>query len=539
MVLQHFSPAHHYPKAGTHQRGIHEPDVKKKRYRFLRSACLNLAILQLLFLGLFAYIFGSLFTQNSHIHNLNVFFVDYDGGSVGAAFRTAYQQQQAANFPTLLEQSAADYPDPAASLRQAVCSARIWGALFISAGATEALNTALQGGTAAAQYNPVDYATLVWNEARYATVVDSAIYSSMNTLTSAARVDWMNSNANATLTAAQSGDPAAIRVLSQPFTLQDIDILPTKQGARLIYNTLVIILVLNQEFFYLGTINGLYAQSTLYSVLRPRRIIAYRLAISAAYCLIGSLCVSGMIWAFRDGWNVNGGQFMLSWMVLWLFAHVNFSFFDFCSIWLKPSFVPLALITWVVINVVSILLPFELNPGFYHWGYALPAHSIYNTLIDIWTAGCNPVLFYSLPVLFSWEVLGLTLSVIGVFRRCHYAVIAEEQQAKSMDAKIREALTQLDEQRTQRKEAEKRKIAKQLPSSGEEADEDTQEEDAEKEDLDQCMSRMKTRPSTRERRTMTAAHFGPAFPLTFGEDDDDDDQPPEKSVSSSTGKPMV
>ncbi|OBT45170.1 hypothetical protein VE00_04282 [Pseudogymnoascus sp. WSF 3629] len=90
-----------------------------------------------------------------------------------------------------------------------------------------------------------------------------------------------------------------------------------------------------------------------------------RLIISVLYTFVGSLCTTGAIWAFRAGWNVNGRQFVLTWMSLWLFAHLNFLTFD------------------IMINITSILFPFALSPGFYRWAYALPTHAVYNLLVDI------------------------------------------------------------------------------------------------------------------------------------------------------------
>jgi hypothetical protein len=69
-------------------------------------------------------------------------------------------------------------------------------------------------------------------------------------------------------------------------------------------------------------------------------------------------------------------------------------------------------------------------------GYALPAHSIFNVLVDIWSRGCNPQLYYALPVLFVYEVVGLILSTVGVYRRSHYAVIQQESAEKAMQDRI-------------------------------------------------------------------------------------------------------
>ncbi|GKZ71005.1 hypothetical protein AnigIFM50267_006679 [Aspergillus niger] len=412
-------------------RSIHDPEVRPLRLAVLKAATINLFILQLLFLGLFCYLFGSIFQQTTHIHNLNVLFVDYDGGAIGRAVRTAYQQLQGSGFPTLREQSAEAYPNPA-SIVSTVCNIHYWGGFYIAPNASSRLSAALAGiGTAT--YNTSDVMTLVWNEARYSTVVDSAIQSNILSLSEAARVVYTTTNGPFILQTLNTSDQTAIATLADPWTLSTINIQPTTQGSRLIYNTLVVILILIQEFFYLGYLNGLYQQFHLYTSVDAHRIAIIRQLISGIYTFIGSLCTTGAIWAFRYGWHVNGSQFMITWMALWLFAHLNFLVLDVFTIWLAPPFVPMALISWVVLNVSSILLPFELSPGFYKWGYALPAHAIFQVMVDIWSGGCNPQLDYALPVLFAYEVVGMVLSSLGVYRRAHYAVLAEEAKKESQE----------------------------------------------------------------------------------------------------------
>ncbi|RDH28033.1 hypothetical protein BDQ94DRAFT_183748 [Aspergillus welwitschiae] len=412
-------------------RSIHDPEVRPLRLAVLKAATINLLILQLLFLGLFCYLFGSIFQQTTHIHNLNVLFVDYDGGAIGRAVRTAYQQLQGSGFPTLREQSAEAYPNPA-SIVSTVCNIHYWGGFYIAPNASSRLSAALAGiGTAT--YNTSDVMTLVWNEARYSTVVDSAIQSNILSLSEAARVVYTTTNGPFILQTLNTSDQTAIATLADPWTLSTINIQPTTQGSRLIYNTLVVILILIQEFFYLGYLNGLYQQFHLYTSVDAHRIAIIRQLISGIYTFIGSLCTTGAIWAFRYGWHVNGDQFMITWMALWLFAHLNFLVLDVFTIWLAPPFVPMALISWVVLNVSSILLPFELSPGFYKWGYALPAHAIFQVMVDIWSGGCNPQLDYALPVLFAYEVVGMVLSSLGVYRRAHYAVLAEEAKKESQE----------------------------------------------------------------------------------------------------------
>lgn len=424
-----------YPRARQQRPSIHDPAVRPRRLALLKAATINLLLLQFLFLGLFCYLFGSLFQQTGHIHNLNVLFVDYDGDAIGNAVRSAYNQIASTGFPTLVERPALLYPDPS-SIKDAVCDIDYWAALYISPNASNLLSAAVAGGSAAASYNRSDVMTMVWNEARYPTVVDSAISDNLMALSEAARVAYMEANGRQIISTLNTSDSAALAAFSNPWVLSSVNFQPTTQGSRLIYNTLVIILILIQEFFFLGYVNGLYQQFQLYTSIYPRRIAIVRQMISGTYTFIGSLCTTGAIWAFRHGWHVGGSQFVITWMALWLFAHLNFLVLDVFTIWLPPPYVPMALITWIVCNVTSILLPFELSPAFYHVGYALPAHSIFNVLIDIWSRGCNPQLYYALPVLFVYEVVGLILSTIGVYRRSHYAMIKQEVDEKAMQDRI-------------------------------------------------------------------------------------------------------
>jgi hypothetical protein len=433
---------HLYPQAKEQQRRLSStnPTLRDIRFNFFKLAALNFIILQLLFFCLFCYIFGSLFQQTSHVHNLTVAFVDYDGGIIGTSVRQAYQQLQGAGFPALIELSPLKYSHPS-DLEKLVCRIDYWAALYVSPGASNRLANGLTGGEASSSYNRSDVLSFFWNEARYSTTVDTVAVD-LRTLTEAARIVYSGTGAMQTV---PKGNAAAVSVFSNPWELTSLNLQPTTQGSRLIYNTLVIILVVLQEFFYLGTINGLYAQFKLYGRIPHHRIMVVRLCISLSYTFVGSLCTTGMIWAFRSGWDVNGNQFVLTWMSFWLFAHLNFLTFDVFSIWLPPPFVPMALITWIVLNITSILLPFALSPGFYRWAYALPTHALYNLLIDIWSRGCNPTLAYALPVMFAFELSSLALCMLGVYRRSHFGFLALENEERSFREKIAESLAKARE----------------------------------------------------------------------------------------------
>jgi hypothetical protein len=178
-----------YPKARQNRISGRDKSIQKTRINFLKAAGLNFILLQILFLGLFCYIFGSIWQQTPRIHALNVLFVDYDGGVVGTAIREAYKTLQSESFPTLQEATSQRFPTPG-DMKEAVCKTSYWAAIYVSAGASERITNALPGGPAADAYNRSDVLTFIWNEARYSTIVDADIEEPLTTLSSAARVAY-------------------------------------------------------------------------------------------------------------------------------------------------------------------------------------------------------------------------------------------------------------------------------------------------------------------------------------------------------------
>jgi hypothetical protein len=291
MAKKLWPPYWHYPRA-TEKPLPHGKAASVPRRAFFRAALINFAILQVVFLSLFAYIFGSLYQQAGHTHNMKILYVDYDGTSnqpstIGSAVSAAYQQLRSTKFPTLVTAPPSEFPI-SGNLESAVCGANYWAAIYTSPGASARLQDALAaGGAVAESYNRSDVLTYIWNEARYSVVADPAISSNLLLLSNTARVAYTAANGISALKTLNSTDEAALSVFSNPWQLTSIDIQPTTQGSRAVYNTLVIILILIQEFFYLGIINGLYASFKIYARVPAHRIIFVRNLNSVAYCLVG------------------------------------------------------------------------------------------------------------------------------------------------------------------------------------------------------------------------------------------------------------
>lgn len=76
---------------------------------------------------------------------------------------------------------------------------------------------------------------------------------------------------------------------------------------------------------------------------------------------------------------------------------------------------------------------FRAEPRLFPLGYALPAHELYQVLIQIWSDGCENQLYRALPILFSWRIAGAVFVVIAMRHRCHIAVAVEEAAAAAKE----------------------------------------------------------------------------------------------------------
>ena len=383
-----------------------------------------------------------------------------------------------------------------------MCSTRYWAALYTSPGASDRLQKALAGQTSA--YDKADVLSYIWNEARYSSIVDSSVSANLQTISSVAVDNWADT--------VDTLNTTTISVIRKPWQLTSINIQPTTQGSRLIYNTLVIMLVLVQEFFFLGTLNSLYEAFKIYTRIDPHNIIIFRNLISGIYTLIGSLCTTGAIWAFRSGWHVNGSQFVLSWAILWLFAHVNFLTLDVFTVWLPGPYVPMALIAWAMFNVTSVLVPFALSPDFYRWSYIIPAHEVYQVLVDIWSGGCNPQLSYALPILFALELCGLFLSGLGVHRRCHYAIVKEEMAKEAFQLRVDKAVAM-----EQRHDKRLRGEHSEVPTSTTDLEHEQEEKD--RTEAQKVIGQVDAELQDMRTRAGQDFHLGPSFGFKFGCED--------------------
>ncbi|KGO68035.1 protein of unknown function DUF3533 [Penicillium italicum] len=381
-------------------------------------------LIQLLFLANMSYLYGTAFHNSQRMKAFTILLVDYDHGIVGQSVKAAYSQLASPGFLTLIEHPWTEFP-AANDIRKSVCKGHYWGAIYANSNASSRLSAALASPEAAKTYQNSEALTYVWNGAKYPAYAQ-IISSDLQILVQASRGAYNAMNGTAAMSTANTTDKNIAQVLFDPIAATSIDIMPTNQGVRVYYNTVSMVMVVLPQFFFVMAMNGITAETNILKTLSLRQNITLRLCLSVFFAFITSLCMSGYIWAFREDWETTPGQFPSTWMIIWLAMHVHFLIIDSATSVLPMKFMPFFMVTWMITNVSSTISPFELSPGFYRIGYALPAHELYQVLVDIWTHGCNPTLYRSLPILFSWWLIGI-LAFLAAMRRRVLSVSAESR----------------------------------------------------------------------------------------------------------------
>ncbi|KAI9372363.1 hypothetical protein BJX61DRAFT_451920 [Aspergillus egyptiacus] len=370
-------------------------------------------LLQLLILANMSYLYGSAYRNAYRYSTMKVLYVDYDEAAVGQSVNLAYEQMKGPRLPTLQQRSPQEYPTER-DVEQAVCKEGYWGAIYASRNASVRLAAALSSPQTAQAYDNSQALAYIWSGSRYPSYAQ-AVSAALGQLTQAAVTIYKQTNLTSSLPTLDLSNQYIAQTALDPITPRSIDLHPMNQGSRFYYNTVSMVMPVLIQFFFILALNGISMAKNIFGSLPFTQHTLLRFALSLIHTFIAALVMTGYIWAFREDWPVSAAQFALSWMAIWLTMQVHFLFIHFVLCLIPMPAAPFFVLIWVILNVSSTLAPFELSPGFYRWGYALPAHSLYDILLDIWTSGCNPHLYRSLPILWAEWVVALGLFVLGMW----------------------------------------------------------------------------------------------------------------------------
>ncbi|KAI9701349.1 MAG: hypothetical protein M1820_006571 [Bogoriella megaspora] len=396
------------------------------RIKFILAVTAGALMFLLVFLADLSYLYGSLYQDNYRYHNFHYLVVDYDGGAIGQAFQATYNATASLNMPTAFFHSPSEYPNTH-DVYQAVWNGDYAFAVSISQGASDRLNAALQGGEAAATYDPTQVITWIWNQQNFPTFQQSITKASFQSLFGQVFGFYNKLNPRALHSLNQS-DPRAIQAFLRPIGYTETNIKPTPQGSVVLLTTASMAMPVLQQFFFLLILNAVCGKFQLYSHVPIRKSTVVRFTAGIIYALGAALAMSGYYFAFRESWTVNAAQFFLTWATLWLLMHIHFLIFDTLMALLPLPFMPFLVLTWIFVNIAGTVSPLSIQPDFYHWATILPAHNTILTLFTIWSGGANNRLYRTLPLLFSWWIVSNVTSVLAHRRACTVAKRKKEEQ---------------------------------------------------------------------------------------------------------------
>ncbi|KAI5235381.1 hypothetical protein E4T43_09309 [Aureobasidium subglaciale] len=387
----------------THSTNPRHSVWSRESAKFLITIAATVVAVQTLFLVDISYLNGALYHEAERVHNLKVLLVDFDQGSIGNSLRSAADNLQTATVPSVKESSPIEYPE---------------------------IGRGITNNDTSMEYDASNVLTYIYNSARYAATIQGYIEPNIQKLVSETQAVYLEDNGSQNLQVA-GVNTNAVSALFHPIGSTASNMKQTEQGARTIYNTIGLVYPILMQFFFVLAFNMICGQNKLFGRWSLCKNYMFRTAVAFAYAFIGAVCASGLIFAFQDGWGLDVSQYFLAVLVFWLYMHIDLLYTDVVTAFVPVKFVPFFIFSFVIFNVTSLLVPFELSPGFYKIGYAAPAHETYQILIQIWSGG-NDRLYQALPILFAWEVLLTPLAIIGMQRRCYAAI----QMAKSARARV-------------------------------------------------------------------------------------------------------
>ncbi|KAL0942723.1 nitrosoguanidine resistance protein [Colletotrichum truncatum] len=387
-----------------------------KRKATLIPMLMSSVMILVLVLANMSYLFGTTIGQGKRSHALKILAVDFDEGAIGAAVATASRSLQAPNFPTIEFGSASKYATTE-SVKNAVCKGDYWAAIYVPSGASTKLANAINGTSTG--YNAADSIVYTYNQARYPAQADSILLSGIQKVVGVARGSYYQTpNGIAALTSLNASNPAGVTAYLNPIQSTPDLIQPTTQGSRVLFNTVNIIIPTLAQFFYILALNGIGLSSGFLSGVRVRDVWLFRFGIGKIYGFLTALTVTGYLWAFRENWDVGSFEFGKTLLVFWLYMDVQWQVLEsLIGSFVPMQFMPFFFLTWIIMNIASTIAPFELMPGFYRIGYAMPAHEAYSMMVLAWS-GCADQTRVALPVLFAWWLVGHVGSVFSIRKRC-------------------------------------------------------------------------------------------------------------------------
>ncbi|KAI0256100.1 hypothetical protein BJV78DRAFT_1385015 [Lactifluus subvellereus] len=392
--------------------------ARKGYILILASAGVLLILLALSALSIF---WGALWQTPGHVHNLNGWVVDFDGGEVGQFVERAVVASS--GRPTAMSWSAVStglFPNGAPDLEGAVVQNKAWAIIAINPNATATLNAAVLAadGTYVANRTISVYVAEARNENAYR-IVGQNIGGLLDGITKAFGVQYIPRLPG------QSPNLAALlvnapRLVSQPISYTVINTRPFDVPVATAVDFVGLIYLLILSFIvamahYAARVHATHLEDRLtfkwLIIIRVVNPIIMYFFISCFFSLLSL--------AFQVPFNRHYGScgFIIYWMLSWLGMCALGGVIEAVITILTPRFTPFFLLFWIIVNVSVSVFPPALLPGFYRYGYGTPFYNVQQAIRSI-IFGTRNQIGLNFGVLIAWIFISwCTLIMLQYIKR--------------------------------------------------------------------------------------------------------------------------
>ncbi|KAJ5621329.1 hypothetical protein N7528_006112 [Penicillium herquei] len=280
--------------------------------------------------------------------------IDYDGSSVGSALLAAVNEANGPRTnPTYIIATAESRSIQ--EVERAVFVGKYWGAIFSTANATARLDAAIQG-TNTSQYVADDAYVLVGNSARYTAFYSEIVTENLESVAEAAKTYYMQHNIASFLSESLANgttlSSSQIQTALNPvgYTSIDTSYGPFTFGDRTLLNTLMIVVVVLCQFFFLMSLNGLSMAFGLFKNVSRTNYFKTRLPISSAWAILAGLFITSWQMVFKESYPINARLFFSLWTLYTVFSVIIFDVLDILTAFVPAQYIPFCMFTWMITN---------------------------------------------------------------------------------------------------------------------------------------------------------------------------------------------
>jgi hypothetical protein len=340
----------------------------------------GLVITMLAVLPVLSIYWGAFWRAPQHAHNLDIAVIDLDGGAVGQAVRALFTSPQVTGRNVQLSYVIAgqgEFADAEAA-KHHVIDEKAWGAVVVSAGASQDLQNAISSRSTT--YNATNAITFYITTARNENAVPRLVTPQVTPALQRFVDQFAEANARNIAGTADLGGllSTAPALVTRPvgFHTEDLRPFDVPVAAAVDFVGLIYLLVIS---FVVAMLNfGVRTGTGLNTLLNLRSLLIIRFAVPFILYFFMSWIYSFVSLAFQVPFSryYGDGGFVLYWISSFLGMTALGLAVEALITVLTPRFIPYFLLLWIITNVSVAFFPIQVLPGIFRYGYAMPFYNV-------------------------------------------------------------------------------------------------------------------------------------------------------------------